>query len=442
MSNLLPRLAINGASPVRTQAFRRYNTIGPDERSAVMAVLESGRLSGFYGSYDEGFLGGEQVRHLEDEWAVHFGSDNAVAVNSATSGLIAAVGAAGIGPGDEVIVTPISMSATATAIVVWGGIPVFADIEPEYFCLDPESVRRAITPRTRAIVVTDLFGLPYDRVGINAIAAEHGLLVIEDNAQGPGAVLDERLAGTLGDIGIFSLNYHKHIHTGEGGIACTDDDRLADRMRMIRNHAEAVAGGRIADEPDMDLVNMVGFNFRLGEMEAAIARSQLTRLDGLVGRGVSNVRYLEAGLSEVPCLTMPKLRPGASHSYYLHSMLFDESVAGIPRETYVEAVAAELAVTEGRESDGPLVFAGYGVPLYTLPMYSKKIAFGSGGYPFSRSDRATDEMYRPGLCPVAEDVLDRIIVHELFRPPASQDDLDDVIEAFTKVWENRSELMN
>lgn len=405
-----------------------------------MSVIESGKLSGFYGSYDAGFLGGEQVRHLEDEWASHFGSRNAVTVNSATSGLMAAVGAAGIGPGDEVIVTPVSMSATATAIVVWGGIPVFADIEPEYFCLDPEAVRRAITPRTRAIMVTDLFGLPYDRDAIAAVAEQHGLTVIEDNAQGPSAKLNGQYAGTLGNMGVFSLNYHKHIHTGEGGVVCTDDDRLADRMRMIRNHAEAVAGGRIVDEPDLDLLNMVGFNFRLGEMEAALARSQLLKLESLVDQGVANVRYLEAGFSEIPCLSMPPVRPGASHSYYLHGILFDESVAGISRETFVQAVAAELAVTEGRESDGPLVFAGYGVPLYKLPMYSRGIAIGREGFPFSTGSKPVKEMYPGGLCPVAESVLERIIVHELFRPPATQDDLDDVINAFTKVWKHRSEL--
>ena len=136
----MPSLAINGGEPVRKTPFRRYETLGTEEREAVLRVMDSGVLSGYYGSYDEGYLGGPEVRALENEWASYFGSKFAVAVNSATSGLIAAVGAAHISPGDEVIVTPISMSATATAIVVWGGIPVFADIDGQTFCLDPASV--------------------------------------------------------------------------------------------------------------------------------------------------------------------------------------------------------------------------------------------------------------------------------------------------------------
>jgi len=436
----MPELAINGGTPVRTEPFERYVTMGDEERNALLRVFDSGTLSGFYGSYHSGFLGGSEVRALETEWADHFGSKYAIAVNSATSGLIASVGAAGISPGDEVIVTPISMSATATAIVAWGGVPVFADVEPETFCLDPVSVESKITPRTRAIVVTDIFGQPYDADEINRIAANHGISVVEDNAQGPGSSYRGKFGGTLGDLGVFSLNYHKHIHTGEGGVVCTDDKDLADRVRMIRNHAEAVAGGRIQDEPDLDLTNMVGFNYRLGEMEAAIAREQLKRLDDLVESGIGNIRILEAGLNSIPAIEMPRVRDGATHSYYLHAIRFDEEVANTTRELFVEALRAELPQTSGREADGPLVFAGVGDPLYMLPMYQKRIGLGSSGFPFDSPYNERRPDYTPGLCPVAEDVLSRIIVHELFRPPATEEDLGDVISAFHKVWDNRSEL--
>jgi perosamine synthetase len=435
-------LAINGGTPIRTTPFNRYRTIGDSEESAVSRVLKSGNLSGFYGSFHDGYLGGPEVQALESEWAKYFGAKFAVSMNSATSGLIAAVGAAGISPGDEVIVTPISMSATATAIVVWGGVPIFADIDPDTYCLDPESVESRITDRTKAIVVTNIFGQPYDAITINDIASRHHLAVIEDNAQGPGAMFGHRYAGTLGDMGIFSLNYHKHIHTGEGGIVCTDDPKLADRLRMIRNHAEAVAGGRIDEEPDLDLTNMIGFNFRMGEIEAAIAREQLPKLADLVASGVQNVKYLEKQLVEIPALTMPKVRSGASHSYYLHAMKFGERSPSIDRGEYVEAVVAELAPTSGRESDGTLVFAGYGKPLYLLPMYQQRVGIGSSGYPFDSPYNPRRPNYDPGLCPTAESVLDDLIVHELFRPPASKQDLNDVAEAFRKVWDHRDELSN
>jgi perosamine synthetase len=425
---------------VRKVPFARYRTIRERERDAVLRVVESGTLSGFYGSHDPAFFGGPEVQALETEWAEYFGSKYAVSVNSATSGLIAAVGAAGISPGDEVIVTPISMSATATAIVIWGGVPIFADIEADTFCLDPKSVESLITDRTRAIMVTDIFGQPYDADAINQIAEKHDILVIEDNAQGPGSKYGNRYAGTLGDMGIFSLNYHKHIHTGEGGVVCTDDPKLADRLRMIRNHAEAVSDGRIAEEPDYDLTNMVGFNFRMGEMEAAIVREQLTQLRELVDLGVENVRYIESGLKDIPALTMPVVRGKSTNSYYMHAMLYDESEAGITRETFVDAVRAELAPTIGRESDGPLVFAGYSKPIYMLPMYQRRIALGRSGFPFESPYNEDSPNYDEGLCPVAETVLDKVIVHELFRPPATEKDLDDVIAAFHKVWSYRGEL--
>src|SRR3989338_2965575 len=151
-------LALHGGTPVRRHPFPDYRTIGAEEQAAVARVLDGGTLSGFLGSWDPRFFGGPEVRSIEEEWAKRFGVRHAIAVNSATSGLMAAVGAAGISPGDEVIVSPYTMSASATVPLWYGGIPVFADIEPEYFCLDPASVRSRITERTKAIIVVDLFG--------------------------------------------------------------------------------------------------------------------------------------------------------------------------------------------------------------------------------------------------------------------------------------------
>lgn len=437
----MAELAINGGTPVRTAPFPRYTPLGQEETDAVNRVMQSGRLSGFYGSYDTGFLGGEEVQAFEQEWAAYFGARHAVSVNSATSGLLAAVGAAGIGPGDEVIVTPLSMSATATVIVFYGAIPVFADVEPEYFCLDAAAVERCVTPRTKAVIVTDLFGLPYDADGIRAVAERHGLYVIEDNAQGPGARYKGRYAGTLGDIGVFSLNFHKHIHTGEGGVVCTDDDGLADRLRMIRNHGEAVAADRIVDEPDLDLTNIVGLNLRLTELQAAIGREQLKKLAGLVEGGARNADLLATKLAEVPCIEPAAVRPGCTHVYYEHALLYDATIAGVPRDRFVAAVARELPVTEGRESDGPLINPGYGIPLYRLPMYQRKTAFGQQGYPFTSPPVEGTVNYGEGICPVAERLTDaELIVHEFMRPPATEADLDDVVAAFWKVWNHRSEL--
>ena len=182
------------------------------------------------------------------------------------------MGACGVGPGDEVIVTPYTMSATATAIIVYNGIPVFADVEMKNYNLDPVSVESRITDRTKIIFVVHIFGHPADMDSIMMLAEKHNIMVIEDAAQAPGAFYKGRLAGTIGDIGVYSLNCNKVIQCGEGGIAVTNSDDLAGRLRLIRNHAEAViAAGKHVDS----LVNMIGWNYRMNEIEAAISREQL-----------------------------------------------------------------------------------------------------------------------------------------------------------------------
>lgn len=429
------KLAIHGGEPVRVKPFPRHATIGMEERKAVDAVLAGGVLSKFLGCRHEDFLGGPEVRCLEEEWAASFGAKYAVSVNSCTSGIICALGAAGIGPGDEVIVPPYTMSASATAILVWGGIPVFADVEPDCFCLDPARAQACITPHTKAIVAVDLFGQPYDRDAIAALAARHGLTVIEDAAQAPGAVHKGRFAGTLGHMGVYSLNYHKHIHSGEGGLVVTDDAELARRLRLIRNHAESV----VDDADPAGLVNMVGFNFRMTEMEAAVARCQLPKLEGLLAKRRANVRFLESRLAGLEALTPPAVRPGCEHAYYVHACRFDEAAAGVPRDRFLDAVRAELPVHEGRESEGVKIGGGYVKPLYLLPLYQRRVAMGAGGWPFTAAKRVIS--YAPGLCPVCERLHGGgLFTHEMMVPSMEEADLMDVVRAFEKVWTQRGAL--
>ena len=371
---------------------------------------------------------------MEREWAAYFGVRHAVAVNSASSGLLCALGAVGLGPGDEVIVSPWSMCVSATAPLFYGALPVFADVEPDCFCLDAADVERKITPKTRAIVVVDLFGQPYDAPGINALAEKYGLAVIEDAAQAPGAALNGAPAGTLGKIGVYSLNYHKHIHCGEGGIVVTNDDGLAERLSLIRNHAEAVVEGKGVE----NLVNMVGFNMRMTELDAAVARCQLRKLEKLNARRRENVAWLEGRLESIPCLSRPKVRPGGSHAYYVHACLYDEKVAGIPAERFVAAVKAELPPFALRESEGVKLGTGYVKPLYRLPLFHRRLAIGGEGWPFSL---APDITYPDGLCPVCERLYaGGIITHEFILPCMEEADLDDVVTAFHKVYELRSDL--
>lgn len=404
-----------------------------------MRVLDSGVLSRFLGVWHEDFFGGPEVQALEKEWATFFQVKHAISVNSATSGLFAAAGAAGVGPGDEVIVSPYTMSASATAPLIYGAIPVFADIEEDHFCLDPKSIEEKITKYTKAIVVVDIFGQPYDADTINEIAKKHNLIVIEDAAQAPAGKYKDKWTGTLADMGVFSLNYHKHIHTGEGGIIVTDNDELADRLRLIRNHAESVVEAKQVK----NLNNMVGYNYRMTELEASLAREQLKKLPKVIEDRQKTVSFLAEKLGAFPFLSPAPARNESLHSYYVHPIkYFKEKADEIPRDVFIEAVRAELPLTELRETEGVNLGGGYVKPLYLQPMYQKRMAFGDSGFPWNSKHYQGSVSYEKGICPVTEKMhYEELFTNQIIHPEMTESDLMDIVNAFAKVWENRSELL-
>ena len=269
------KLALLGGTPSIQEQIEVFNSYGVEELEAASEVIKSGILSKYIGAPGPGFMGGPKVLEMERFYSEYFSVKHAIAVNSWTSGLIAAVGAIGIEPGDEIILSPWTMSACAMSILNWNAIPVFADISESDFCIDPDEIRKKITPKTRAIMAIDIFGQSVHMEKYRILAQEFGLKIISDSAQSPGAKYENKFAGTLGDIGGISLNYHKHIHTGEGGVIFTNDDELARRICLIRNHAESV----INEVEALNFSNMIGYNFRLGEIEAAMAIEQLKKLE-------------------------------------------------------------------------------------------------------------------------------------------------------------------
>jgi perosamine synthetase len=422
LSSSFEKLAVDGGQQLIATPFPPYRSLGEEEISAANRVLRSGVLSAFIGSAGSGFLGGPEVQALEREASERFGIRHVVSVNSWTSGLVAAVGAIGIEPGDEVIVTPWTMVATATAILHWNGIPVFADIDPVSFNLDPTRVEAAITPRTRAILSADIFGQSADIHALRAIADRHGLSLLSDTAQAPGALLAGRSAGTSADIGGFSLNYHKHIHCGEGGLLVTDDARLAERLRLIRNHGEAV----INSESPVELINILGYNFRLGEIEAAIAREQLRKLPYLVASRQRAAQRLRDGLVGLPGLRLPAVAPDSTHVYYVFGMVLDLERLGRSRSWIVEALRAEGVSA---------LMAGYQC-IHLNPLFRHRIAYGTNGFPWkglTRGDSAVS--YGLGLCPVAEDLHQRTFLGlNLCTHSFTDPEIDQVAAAFRKVW--------
>ena len=425
----MSQLALLGGSPVRTALFPGSVTTGEEEMRSVMEVLRTGLLSGFVGSPTPEFFGGPMVQKLEQLWSETFETRYSVSCNSATSALILALGAIGICPGDEVIVSPYTMSATATSILFYGGIPVFADIEPDYFCLDPISIEKKITPLTKVILTTDIHGQSSDMDTINRLAHKYDLKVIIDCAQAPGAKYNGRYAGTLGDIGIFSLNRHKNIQCGEGGVAVTSDHELALRMQLIRNHGE-----NVVDKPGYSpksLVNIVGLNFRMTEIEAAITIEQIKKMERLNQHRIELVEYLNERLNHLKCLTLPSVRPGATHVYYMYVMLFDDRSVGVHRDKFVQALNAE----------GIPLRSGYVKPLYLEPIFQKKIAIGDKGYPFVGEHYEGNVNYSKGICPVAEEAWERrSVVNPFVYPPLTKNDMDDIVKGVEKVMENAEAL--
>jgi perosamine synthetase len=387
--------------------------------------MDSGTLSAYYGSWGKSFYGGPQVNHFEEKAKEFFDCKHAITVNSWTSGLTAAVGALELEPGDEVIVTPWTMCASATAILQWNAIPVFADIETDGFCIDPASIESNISSKTRAIMSVDIFGQSADVTKINSIAKKHNLKVISDTAQAPGAMINGRFAGTCSDIGGFSLNYHKHFHTGEGGIVVTNDDDYAEKIRLIRNHAEAVVG----DMGRGNITNMLGSNYRLGEIECAIGIEQLKKLPSFIASRQEAAHRLTSGLSGLEGLTTPYVREGSSHVYYIYPLRIDTTMTNVDKYRIVSALEAEGVQGLLRQY----------INVHMLPMFQQKICYGSGGFPWTIGRQNIS--YKKGICPIAERMNDvEFFGLELCMFNYTQPEIDLIVDAFHKVWERMDDL--
>lgn len=420
------KLAIHGGPKSIDYSLKPHNPIGPEEISAVNSVIDSGVLSQFLGAWSKDFYGGSKVQEFEHAAALHFDVKHAISINSLTSGLIAAVGALSVEPGDEVIVSPWTMSAATMAPLWWNAIPVFADIEDQTFTLDPISIEENITPYTKGIIAVDIFGHSADMSAINKIAKKHGLFVISDCAQAPNARYNGKFAGTLSDIGGYSFNYHKHIHCGEGGLLVTDNDDLAERLQLIRNHAESVVGDKGAET----ITNMIGGNFRLGEIEAAIVTSQLKKLDEITSRTTEVGKQLTEGLLGLDGLRPPITKPNCSHVYATLPLIISPKELSVNREDLHRALVAEgIPLGQGYTNN------------HLLPIFQRKIAYGSDGFPWNSSEYKGNVKYDKGICPVAEKLHDELFISfGVSLYDWSNQDIELTIKAFQKIWKNLRKL--
>ena len=260
---------------------------------------------------------------------------------------------------------------------------------------------------------------------LRKIADENDLILIEDNAQGPSATENDVYTGTIGHIGVFSLNYHKHIHCGEGGMCTTNDDNLALKIELIRNHGEAcveAAGVK-------DLSNTIGTNLRLTELSATVAYEQLKKSEKLVNDRVVLAMKLNEGLANIDGFQIPKVRNNCRHVYYMWQAKVDSKIIGISRDIFATALNAE----------GFPNFTGYVPPLYWLPVFQEKIAIGDKGFPFNLNP---DISYEKGLCPVAENFhLNESLGFDICDVSVTDDQLNLIVDAFQKVYENKDKLI-
>ncbi len=318
----------------------------PELGDRELAYVAECILSGWISS------AGRFVTRFEELFAELCGTRYAVSTSNGTTALHLALLAAGVGPGDEVIVPSLTFIASANSVVYCGARPVLVDVDPVTWTLDPDAVAAAITPATKAIMPVHLYGHPADMDPLLALAREHGLAVIEDAAEAHGARYKGRPVGGLGDLGTFSFYGNKIVTTGEGGMVVTDDPALAETMRILRDHG--TQPGRRYWHP------VVGFNYRLTNLQAAVGVAQMERLDDILAAKRRIAGWYDAGLADVPGLTLPPRAPWADNVFWLYSVLLDEEELGLTRDEAMAKLAEQDIDTR------PLF-----PPVHTQPMFAE-----------------------------------------------------------------------
>lgn len=416
----MEKLAIHGGPKTRNAPFPKHPIIGEEEKKQVLEVLESGNLSTFVAAPGENFLGGKKIREFEEKFSKKFKTQFAIAFNSASSALHAAVVSVGVNPGEEVIVPPYTFTSTATSALMNNSIPVFCDVKEDTYCLDPQKIASVHSSLSKAIIPVHLFGHACDMDEIMEFAKQNNLKVIEDCAQSPGGVYKDHLLGTIGDCGVFSFQETKNMTTGEGGMLITNDENIARTAQMVRNHGEMI-------EPNQKIRSyaseFLGWGYRMTELEAALGIAQLSKLDQFNNERIKLANHLSNEINKIEGLKHTKY-DFVKHVYYGFAFSFDEEKIGISRNKFCEALNAE----------GIPCGAGYVKPLYLNPLYLEKRSFAFKHY------KGKFEYFK-GLCPVTEKLHEHnVIVMDITRPPATIDDMDDIINAIKKILYNKKSI--
>jgi dTDP-4-amino-4,6-dideoxygalactose transaminase len=413
----MAHLAIAGGEAIRHTPFPRWPIWNHEEVEAVQAVVESGRW---------GAQQGGEVHRFEDEFAAYQDAAHGIAVTNGTVALKLALTAAGVGVGDEVIMPGYTFVATATAALEIGAVPVFADIDPHTYTLDPASAETCMTPRTRALLPVHLGGRPADMEAIMALARRHNLVVIEDAAQAWGASWQGRMVGTLGQVAGFSFQSSKNITAGEGGMILSNDAALGAMARSLSNCGRQPDGLWYAHY-------LLGGNCRLSELHGAILRVQLRRYPAQLARRQANAAYLEQALSEVAGITT--LRQDArvtSNAYHVLFLQYHaEAFGGASRERFLAAMQAE-----GIEGIHP----GYSLPVYRQPVLHAP-NYGLATPPLYSGVHPQPPDYSQVVCPATDRACaaEAVWIRQNMLLGERQD-MDDIVAAIAKIQTHCDEL--
>lgn len=414
------KLAIDGGQPViRREEIKNWPNITDEERKLVNEVLDSGIVSGGTAP---------QVTALEREWASYTGARYCLTTCSGTAALHMALAAVGVGPGDEVITSAFTFLASASCALHQNAIPVFVDIDPKTYCMDPAKLEAAITERTKAIIPVHIQGCPADMDPILEIAKKYNLYVIEDACQAHGAFYKGRMVGTMGHVGAFSLNALKNLCGGEGGLYITDNEEFLNKGMLIR-----CFGDEIDEETHRRKYNasILGYMYRNQELPAALARAQLKRLDEYNAARIANANYLTSELSKIPGVIPPYCPPDCKHVYFMYNIRFDPSAAGIECEPRRFRIALEKALYK----EGLLVGQWQTMPVPAQDIFQSKLGYGGTGYPWTINEsKGIKYDYNPNQFPVTQMLCDTYTIIHGIHPPNGKKQMEKYVAAFHKVF--------
>jgi perosamine synthetase len=410
----MEKLAIDGGTPVRTKPpITEQDVFEDEELQALLQVAKQKKLRR-----------AEAALEYEQAIADWFGVKHAIAVTSGTTTLHIALAAFGIGPGDEVIVSPYTFIASDTCVLEQNAIPIFADIDPVHLTLDPADVERKITERTKAIIPVTISGDLVDMDPIMELARKHNLWVLEDAAQSLGAVYKGRKVGTIGHVGSFSTITGKFTNTGEGGFVITDDDDLHEKMWSYMDFARNRSLGKASKYH----WGLPCTNYRITNMQAAIGLEQMKKVDSFIAKRTENAHYLRDGLKDVPGIVTPVDPPWGERVYFYFIIRVQPEVLGADMLNFALALAAE-----GVYSADYISTTRWMIPQHLEPLFVNKNGYGGTKCPFECPWYEGHVEYKPGQCPVTEKACEEVFWLASVHPLLTQGDLDDIIAAVRKV---------